>query len=151
MRFLRFRLRTRIFLGFGVLIALLLGIAAFGSYGLSVVGEEIDKMDGIAGNANRLQELALRMEVIRRGLADYHIDADGELAERVRPTPKRVQPTLLKESAEYTLSEQRRAMFNGVAEKLRAFVGNQERFVALRGIGAAERDKLLAIAATLDG
>jgi hypothetical protein len=69
MRFGRFRLRTRIFLGFGMVIALLLGIAAYGSYGLSVVGDEIDKMDAVAGNANRLEELALRMEVIRRGLA----------------------------------------------------------------------------------
>jgi hypothetical protein len=34
---LRFRLRTRIFLGFGVLITLLLGIAGYGSYGLSLV------------------------------------------------------------------------------------------------------------------
>ena len=56
----------------------MLGIAAFGSYGLSVVGDEIDKMDGIAGNSNRAQELALRLEVIRRGIADYRIDQDSD-------------------------------------------------------------------------
>ena len=78
MRFGRFRLRTRVFFGFGVLIALLLGIAAFGGYGLSLVGGEIDKMDAIAGNANRLEELALRIEMIQRGLAVYRIDADAE-------------------------------------------------------------------------
>ena len=50
MRFIRLRLRWRIFLGYGVVIALMLGIAAYGSYGLSVVGDEIDKMDAIAGN-----------------------------------------------------------------------------------------------------
>jgi methyl-accepting chemotaxis protein len=149
MRFIRFRLRTRIFLGFGVLIGLLLGIAAFGSYGLSVVGEEIDKMDGIAGNANRLQELALRMEVIRRGLADYHIDADGNSLKDVTDAEARAAE-LLKESAEYTLSEQRRALFNGVTEKLRDFVVKQQRFASLRDTGSAERDKLVAVANTLD-
>src|SRR5580704_16159725 len=88
-RLLRFRLRTKIFLGFGALIGLLLGIAAFGSYGLSLVGEEIDLMDGIAGNANRLQELALQMEMIRRGLAEYHIDADENSLKAVRDAETR--------------------------------------------------------------
>src|ERR1700712_2048552 len=141
MRFLRFRLQTKIYLGFAVLIALLLGIAAFGSYGLSAVGEEIDKMDGIAGNANRLQELALRLEVIRRGLADYQIDADGKSLTEVAEAATRAT-TLLKESAEFTLSEQRRAMFNGAAEKLHTFAGKQERFAALRDAAASERTTL---------
>jgi hypothetical protein len=149
-RLLRFRLRTKIFLGFGVLIGLLLGIAAFGSYGLSLVGEEIDLMDGIAGNANRLQELALQMEMIRRGLAEYHIDADENSLKAVTDAETRAAE-LLKLSAEYTLSEQRRTTFNGVAEKLRAFVAKQQRFVSLRGTGTAGRDKLTAIAQALDG
>src|ERR1700722_17593204 len=108
----RFRLRTRIFLGFGVLIALMLGIAAFGSYGLSLVGEEIDVMDGIAGNANRQQELVLRLEVVRRGLADYRSDAGKDSLNEVTEAEGRAA-ALLKESAQFTLSEQRRAMFNG--------------------------------------
>ena len=139
----RFRLRTRIFLGFGVLIALLLGIAAFGSYGLSLVGAEIDVMDGIAGNANRQQELVLRLEVVRRGLADYRIDAGKDSLNEVVEAEARAA-ALLKESAQYTLSEQRRAMFNGVAEKLRSFVTMRERFVALRDSAASERSTLFA-------
>jgi methyl-accepting chemotaxis protein len=148
MRFFRLHLRTRIFLGFGVLIALLLGIAGFGSYGLSVVGEEIDKMDGIAGNANRLQELALRMEVIRRGVADYYIDANSKSLKEATDAEVRAA-TLLKESAEYTLSEQRRAMFIGVTEKLSAFAVQRERFAALRDTGSVERGKLFADAIAL--
>src|ERR1700679_3685003 len=103
LRLTRFRLRTRIFFGYGLLIALLLGIAAFGSYGLSAVGEEIDIMDGIAGNANRLQELALKMEIIRRGLAEYRIDADAATLHEVSEAEAR-SATLLAQSAEYTLS-----------------------------------------------
>jgi hypothetical protein len=121
LRRFQFRLRTRIFLGFGIRIALLLGNAGFGSYGLSLVGEEIGVMDGIAGNANRLQDLALRMKVIRRGLADYHVDSSADSLHEVADAEARAA-ALLKESAEYTLSEQRRAMFNGAAEKLRNFV-----------------------------
>src|SRR5277367_6774107 len=126
MRFIRFRLRARIYLGFGMLITLLLGIAVFGSYGLSVVGEQIDKMDAITGNSNRLQELALRMEVIRRVLADYNADADDTILHEATDAETRAL-TLLKQSAEYTLSAKRRAMFNGVADKLQAMMAEQER------------------------
>jgi methyl-accepting chemotaxis protein len=144
MRFIRLRLRWRIFLGYGVVIALMLGIAAYGSYGLSVVGGEIDKMDGIAGNANRLQELAVRMEVIQGGLAIYRNDADDESLHEVIEAETRAA-ALLQQSAEYTLSQQRRAMFNSVAEKLRASMGNRERFASLLSTGTAERVNLFSL------
>jgi methyl-accepting chemotaxis protein len=148
MRFIRFRLRARIYLGFGMLIALLLGIAVFGSYGLSVVGEQIDKMDAITGNSNRLQELALRMEVIRRGLADYNADVDATMLHEVADAETRAL-TLLKQSADYTLSAKRRAIFNGVADKLQAMMAEQERYVSELEAGTAERKKLSAVHETL--
>jgi len=144
MRFSRLRLRTRIFLGFGMLIGLLLGIAAFGSYGLSAVGDEIDRMDDIASNANRLQELALRIEVIQRGMAVYRIDQDGISLKDVTAAEPRAA-ALLTEAAENTLSQRRRDMFNGVAAKLRTFATNRERFVPLLAAVTTERTKLLVI------
>jgi methyl-accepting chemotaxis protein len=140
----RLRLRTRILLGFGVLIALLVGIAAFGSNGLSVIGAEIDKLDGIAGNANRLQELALRMETVRGALAEYAIDGDSASLHDATEAAGRAA-ALLAESAQNTLSERRRAMFNGVAAQLRAFEANQARFAELRQTAAAARAKLFTV------
>jgi len=148
MRFLRFRLRTRIFLGYGILIALLLGIAAFGCYGLSVVGDEIDKMDAISGNTNRAQELAFRLEAIRRGLADYRIDQDADSLRDATEAEARAA-TLLRESADYTLSAQRRAMFNGVAARLNELKSGQERFVALLDAGKSGLDRLFEAGDTL--
>jgi methyl-accepting chemotaxis protein len=148
MRFIRLRLRWRIFLGYGVVIALMLGIAAYGSYGLSVVGDEIDKMDAIAGNSNRLEELTLQIEMIQRGLAVYRNDIDDDSLREVTAAETRAA-TLLEQSAQYTLSKQRRAMFNGVAQNLRTSIADRERFVALLSSGSAERDKLLSIGNTL--
>jgi methyl-accepting chemotaxis protein len=144
MRLPRLRLRTRIFLGFGVLIALLVGIAAYGSNGISVVGEEIDKMDGIAGNANRMQELALRMAILRGALADYAMDGAGSSLQEATEAAARAA-ALLAESAQNTLSERRRAMFNGVIAQLRKLEAEQGRFAALREAEAAARAKLFAI------
>jgi methyl-accepting chemotaxis protein len=148
MRFPRLRLRTKIFLGFGLLIALLLGIGGFGSYALSVVGDEIDRLDGITGNSNRLQDLALQMELIRGDLADFGIDLAGDELHAANDAEARALD-LLTQSAEYTLSSQRRAMFNGVADKLRAFRVTQARFTSLLQTGATDRQELLARGSTL--
>ncbi|TLU74122.1 methyl-accepting chemotaxis protein [Lichenicoccus roseus] len=125
----RLPLSARIFLGFGLLIVLLLGIAGYGSYGLSNVAEEIDKMDGIAGNANRMQELSLRMETIRRGLAEYRIDANAGTLHEVTASEARATELLTK-SARFTLSEKRRALFNGMIGQLQAMAARQDRFAA---------------------
>jgi hypothetical protein len=53
MRLNRFRLRPWIYLGFGFLVALLLGITAFGSYASSSVGQEIGTMTALQGNVWR--------------------------------------------------------------------------------------------------
>jgi diguanylate cyclase (GGDEF)-like protein/PAS domain S-box-containing protein len=148
MSVLRFRLRTRIFLSFGVLIALLLGIAGLGTYGLSVVVQEIDIMDGITGNANRLQELVLRVETIRRGLAEYHIDGNANTLAEIIDSEARAA-TLLQQAEDYTLSEQRRSVFNKISSRLQSFVSKQEQFVSLRGSAALERGALFAAAGTL--
>lgn len=150
MRLLRIRLRTRIFLGFGLLIALMLGIAGFGSYGLSTVGDEIDKLDGIAGNSNRLEELALRLDIVRRGLADYRAGAGDDVLPEVTEAEARAL-ALLTASADYTLSAQRRAMFNGVADRLRAFAAARERFVGAAVAGTAGRAALLDAGTVLTG
>ncbi len=139
----RLPLRARIFLGFGLLIVLMLGIAAYGSYGLSTVGEEIDKMDGIAGNANRLQELALRIETIRRGLAEYQAEPGVSTLREVTDAEARAT-TLLAKSAEFTLSAKRRAMFNGLAARLHDMAAEQERFATSLAAGLASRNQVVA-------
>ena len=148
LRLPQFRLRTRIFLGFGVLIALLIGIAAYGSNGLSIVGEEINKLDGIAGNADRLQELALRMEIARAAVAEFALDgAPASLHEATAAEARAA--SLLAESARDTLSERRRAVFNGIAAQLETFQAGQTHFAALRESNAAAREQLFKASADL--
>jgi methyl-accepting chemotaxis protein len=149
MRFNRFRLRTRIFFGFGLLIALLLGIAGFGSYGLSTVGQQIGRMDVLSANVRRMQEVTMRLEVIRRGLTRYRIDADDQALRDVNDAIARGSK-LLAEAIQAALSEQRRAMYNSIAEKLRGTATKAEQFSSLVGKGIAGRKQLLEIAATLD-
>ncbi|MEA2778422.1 MAG: hypothetical protein QOF90_3828, partial [Acetobacteraceae bacterium] len=144
----RFGLRTRIFLGFGLLIALTLGIAAFGTYGLSTVGQEIGKMEELASNVQRVQNIVLRLEVILRGLTRYRVDADPEALRDVTASTARAI-TLLAESAKFAGSEQRRAMYGSIAEKLQATAPKGEHYASLTATGIAGRKKLLEMGVSL--
>jgi methyl-accepting chemotaxis protein len=139
----RFGLRTRIYLGYALLIALTLGIAAFGTYGLSAVGQEIGRMEVLAGNVQRVQNIVLRLEVILRGLTRYRADADPDALRDVTASTTRAA-TLLAEAARLTPSEQHRAMYNSIAEKLRATAANGEHYATLTATGIAGRKTLLA-------
>jgi methyl-accepting chemotaxis protein len=149
MRIRQPRLSARIFLGFSLLIALLLGLSAYGGWGLFVAGQEIDLMDGIAGNANRMQELSFRLEIMRRGVADYR-GGNAELSAEIAGAETRVL-ALLKESAEYTLSQQRRGIFNDFATKLRDLALTRSRFIAARDAETSGRNQLTDAAAQMDG
>jgi methyl-accepting chemotaxis protein len=142
MQMSRLRLRIRIFFGFGVLVALLLGVAAFGSYGLSVVGREIGRMDNIAGNVRRAEEIVTRLEVIRRGLTRYRIDADDASLHDVADAIASAS-NLLADAVQTSLSEERRAIYHGIADTLATTAAESERFASLTGAGIAGRKKLL--------
>jgi methyl-accepting chemotaxis protein len=140
----RFGLRTRIFMGYGLLIVLMLGIAGFGIYGLSAVGQEIGKMEAIAGDVRRVQEVVLRLEMVRRGLTRYGIDADAGALRDVTDSSARAA-TLLAESARFTLSEQRRANYNAIADQLRGLDVSGAHYVSLTNAGLAGRKALIGM------
>src|SRR4051812_30775899 len=148
MRSLRFGLGMRIFVGFGILVAALVAIALSGSYGLSVVGGEIRKMDTIAGSMRRVQEITFRLEVIRRGLTRYRFDADEESLKDVISAEKR-SVALLDEAASMATSPQKAALYNSVAYKLRSLAQQRERFMILLHAAVEERKVLKTIGETM--
>ncbi|WP_146101677.1 methyl-accepting chemotaxis protein [Rhodopila globiformis] len=148
MRSFRFGLGMRIFFGFGFLVAALVAIAVSGSYGLSVVGGEIRRMDNIAGSVRRVQEITFQMEAMRRGLTRYRFDADAESLQDVISAEKR-SVALLDEAAGMTISGQKAALYNSVAYKLRNLAAKRERFMTLLHDAVEERKVLAGIGTTM--
>jgi hypothetical protein len=134
----------RIFVGFGILVAALAAIALSGSYGLSVVGGEIRKMDTIAGSLRRVQEITFRLEVIRRGLTRYRLDADEESLRDVIGAETR-SVALLDEAASMATSPQKAALYNSVAYKLRSLSQQRAQFMTLLHTAVEERKVLATI------
>src|SRR4051794_862980 len=148
MRSLRFGLGMRIFVGFGILVAVLVAIALSGSYGLSVVGGEIRKMDTIAGSLRRGQENTFRLEVIRRGLTRYRLDADEEALRDVIDAETR-SVALLDEAAGMATSPQKAALYNSIAYKLRSLSQKRAQFMTLLHTAVEERKVLATIDSTM--
>ncbi len=153
MRSLRFGLGMRIFSGFGILVLLLLGIALSGSYGLFVVGGEVGKMDAIAGSLRRVQETTYRLEVVRRGLNRFRLDADeAALRDAINAETRAVE--LLEQLAAGATSDQKSALYHSVAANLRSLAKKRERFVTLLRAAVQERkvlsdiDDTMTVAAT---
>ena len=148
MRLSRFRLRTQMLFGFGILVVLLLGVAGFGSFGLSDVGDEVRRMDNLTGNMRRSQEILFRTEIIRRALTRYRIDKDAQSLQDSINAEARTA-TLLVDAARVTTSEERHGLFVMAADELRTISTKRERFVNLSNTSDAERKALDATGATL--
>ena len=147
-RLFRLGLGTRIFFGFGILVALLLAVATSGSYGLAVVGSELGKMDTIAGSLRRVQDITFQVEVIRRGLTRYRLDADEDSMHDVMDAEKQAV-ALLEEAAKLSVSQQKDALYKSIAYKLRSLTQKRERFMTLLHTAVQERKVLTTIGNTM--
>lgn len=148
MRLSRFRLRSQMLFGFGVLIVLLMGVAGFGSYGLSGVGNEVRRMDNLTGNMRWSQEILFRMEIIRRALTRYQIDRDAQSLQDSIDAEAR-NAMFLADAARVTMSQERRTLFVKAADELRTISIKRERFVNLSNTSDTERKALDATGALL--
>ncbi|MDR3536042.1 MAG: HAMP domain-containing methyl-accepting chemotaxis protein [Acetobacteraceae bacterium] len=142
MRLERMGLRTRIYVGFGMLIVLGLGMAAFGAFGLSGVTDAIGTMGILSTNVVRVEETDRLLEVIRRAQNRYRIDADKSSLADITDAETHIA-ALMTEATHAVLSEERRKLYAGVTIAMRAFAPARERFIAAYDTGFAERAKLV--------
>jgi len=121
----RFRIGTRVFVGFATLIALSLLLAGFGIYQLSAVGAQTAKMNILAANSVRVLSAKLGLEVIRR--AETRMQIDGTQAEDATNAAVKVQE-LLREAASIAVSRERARIFLEVADAVSAHKQMFDRF-----------------------
>jgi methyl-accepting chemotaxis protein len=139
--FNHFKVRTRIFAGFGALIALSLGLAGFGVYQLSSVGSEGAKMTALAANVQRVLDSTRQLEMIRRGQLRVRFDGD-EASLKEAKDAETVMRKQLTEAGQVTLSEERRRTYASVLTELGTYDQTLDRFVQLTKTGAEQRAKL---------
>jgi methyl-accepting chemotaxis protein len=137
----RLRLTTQIFLGFGVLILLLVGVAGFGSYGLSRAGTEIATMVKLSNSMRRTQATVLRLEQMRQALVRYMVDAKPEDL-KLSTDAVAAAVAEVNDGAKVTSSQERRTLYTDIAAKLAVLSPKLDRFAPLIANGLAERARL---------
>ncbi|HEY1934630.1 MAG TPA: methyl-accepting chemotaxis protein [Acetobacteraceae bacterium] len=135
------RVRTRIYLGFGALVVLSLGIAVFGVYQLSGIDTSVGKMDALAANTQRVLTVTRLLQAVGQAETQYLADADPAAVKAAKEDAGRVDG-LLTESAQATLSEQRRSTYRAAQDALRAHLEKLDQFDRLGATWLAQRATL---------
>jgi methyl-accepting chemotaxis protein len=128
MGFNRFKVSTRISIGFGALIVLSLVLVGFGIHQLSGVDAEARAMSALSGNVSRVLSAEYRLEAVRR--AETRMRIDGVDFKEAKDNLETVRG-LLTEAARATLSEERRRTYNGILDLAQTHDAALDRFTQL--------------------
>ncbi len=143
MGFLRLQVRTRIFVGFGLLVILSAALAGFSLMQLTAVDEQIGKMNAVAANTVRVLQSAHALETMRRGAIRYRFDQDQASLADLREARGLIEH-LLTDALKVTFSDERMLLYQGVLNNLRDYDAELARFLHLTGTMTTERAKLFA-------
>lgn len=98
------KLRTKIMLGFSVVLAVLVGVAGFGFIGLTKVADDVEIYSANVEEATAVSEIATKFLELEADAREYAVTADAKLAERAKATIKTLN-ALIKESKHHVVDE----------------------------------------------
>ncbi len=114
----RLRVRTRITLGFGLLVALTLGVAGFGIYQVSGVGRQARLMTDMSVNMRRVLTIARLVEALSGAETRYRIEPDAATL-RLQQDSRNQVGLLLKQSVAATASAPERDTYRAILALLK--------------------------------
>jgi methyl-accepting chemotaxis protein len=134
-------IRTRLFAGFGILVALGVGLAGYGALELSGVDYRVGRMSTASENSMRVLEANKLVETVRRGMLRYRDDADEGSLKEARDSVSQAA-TLIQKAATAAAVAERRVFFSQLADRIRAVGTSMEQFVASTKAAADNQAKL---------
>jgi methyl-accepting chemotaxis protein len=144
MNMLRLGLKPRLYSGFGILVALGLGLAGYAAIELSGIRSGVQTFSAINDNTTRAIEVTKRIETIRRANLRYTVDGDEQaVKDAIEAESSAIE--LLKAAANATLSDERRVTYNGVRSDVDSLRGKRETLIALGKQMQADRAKLFGV------
>ena len=136
-------IRTRLYAGFITVVAISLGVAAFGSIQLTNVKTEVTRLDIMANNLSRVLTSAGHIEAMRRAETRYRLDGDESARKEVEERLA-AATSLLTEAVTTSLSEDRRQAYAGVRSWLVGHRGLNEQFVKSTQVTQAAQKQLFS-------
>jgi methyl-accepting chemotaxis protein len=150
MSLLNFRIRGRLYGGFGALVLFGVGLAGFAVWQLSEIGTQVGTMTVQSANTIRAGEISLQLHAIRRAILRYTFDQDepsmAEADKRLTDIAGQLDTAI-----KATRLEERRTLYVEVQKNIaelkakRVALGDTtKQIVAGRAVLLAEGDKLTA-------
>ena len=143
MRFSDYKIKTRIYTGFGALVMIAAAVAVFGVFQLGDINRQVTRFVGIAGNSGRnlnVQHIAERM---RRDALKFQTNQDeAVIAEFDADQAKAIE--LLAEATKMTVSDERRRIYGEASATIAATKQNFDKLTGLGKKYAAARTKLFS-------
>ncbi len=115
----RLRVRARIYLGFGLLVALSLGVAGFGIYQISGVGSQARLMTDMSVNMRRVMTIARLVEAVGGAEMRYRTDPNP-VTLGLQQSSRNQAGLLLKQSLAATASPAERRSYGAILALLKS-------------------------------
>jgi hypothetical protein len=144
MELLRLGLKPRLYWGFGVLIVMGLGLAAFAASELSGIKTGVQTLSAINDKTIRAIQVSDRIEIIRRANLRYMIDAD-DLSMKDAAAAESSATDLLRAAAAATFVEDRRVIYTDLIRDVESLRSKRNRLMSLGQQMRADRAKLFAV------
>jgi methyl-accepting chemotaxis protein len=125
MNLLRLGLKARIYCGFGALVLLGVGLAAFGIWELSTISFNVERMGVLGDNASRVTEAESRLQIIRRAVLRYTVDQKDESLKEASAAETDAIERLQAAAAATTVAE-RRTFYTGLTNDVEALRAKRE-------------------------
>ncbi len=142
------KITTRLAAGFGSLILLGAGVAIYAVVQLTDVRGEVDRMQSLAANVQRVLDASQFLEAQRRAEFEYGIDADDTALQESRAA-QGAALALLHDTAKDVASAAQRRALDAVSQAVLDHQRTVDGFVALSDQVSAENQKVLADSATV--
>jgi len=136
------RLRTRLYSGIGLLVLLAVGVAGLGSQQLRQVRNTVTEMSADTERATRLDAIVRELELMRRVVLRYRLDADPAALASVREALGQAGE-MLKRQPDETTSDARRHIYQALEQEMQAFGSQFERLVKLHETVTTQQQRLL--------
>jgi methyl-accepting chemotaxis protein len=117
MSLLSFRIRGRLYGGFGILLVFCAALAGFAVWQLSSIRDQVGLMTLQSKNAVRAGEIATELQAVRRGILRYTFDQDEASFEEAGKRLAKVSD-LLDEAAHTTRMDDRKAFYQSLEKDM---------------------------------
>ena len=138
-----FRIQTRLYAGFAMVVAVGLGLAIYGTLLLTGLGSQVDRLGLITTNLTRAAEVTQRLQAIRASEIQMRLNGDHTAFDDAK-TQIAGSVQLMTSAAHTSVSDERRVTYNAFKDALDIHAGTLARYADMQHIQTEAQEKLFA-------